>query len=123
MFRLRDALKPLLSRDKGELKEIELHWPVIEQCEHALKRHRKSHPKMAEELWGHLVGACENIVVHAEWPKTSDRWKTVRRILLKAADDPVPEADDSEDAKEDRWPSWGWPTSDRATHTSSPLRT
>jgi hypothetical protein len=107
VFRLREALKPFLNRDNNKLdaKEIDRHWPVIQRCERALKRHSK-----AEELWGHLVGACESIVRHASWPATSDRWKTVRRILLKAADDPVPEATDDPDTKEDRWPSWGWPS-------------
>jgi hypothetical protein len=112
MFRLREALKPFLGRDnkKIDLTEVERHWPVIQQCERVLKRHAKSHSKMADELWGHLVGACENIARHATWPKTSERWKTVRRILLKASHHPVPTAGDDEDTKEDRWPSWGWPS-------------
>ena len=105
LFRLREALKPFIERDgkKIDVTEVERHWRVIGQCERALRRH----PKMAEELWGHLVGACENIVRHANWPADSQRWKTVRRILLKGANDPSPKATDNEDAKEDRWPSWG----------------
>jgi len=112
VFRLREALKPFLNRDNNKLdaKEIDRHWPVIQRCERALKRHGERQPIIAEELWGHLVGACESIVRHASWSATSDRWKTVRRILLKAAGDPVPVATDDPDTKEDRWPSWGWPS-------------
>jgi len=111
MYRLREALKPLLGRENKnvQVKEFESHWPVIQQCEAALERHAEQHPKMAEELWGHLVSACETVAVHAEWPATDERWGTVRRILLRAATDRVPETYDDDDAKEDRWPSWGWP--------------
>jgi hypothetical protein len=111
MYRLREALKPFLGRDnkKVEVNEIESHWAVIQQCEAALEQHSKRHPQMAEELRGHLVSACENLAVHAEWPSTDERWRTVRQILLKATTDRVPEAYYDEDAKEDRWPSWGWP--------------
>ncbi|MCP5525339.1 MAG: hypothetical protein H7A47_00855 [Verrucomicrobiales bacterium] len=111
MLRLRQALAPFLGRDnkKVEASEIERQWPVIQQCEAASGPDAGGHPKMAEELWGHLVGACENIAVHVRWPPADERWATVRRILLKATNDRVPEADEDEDAKEDRWPSWGWP--------------
>jgi hypothetical protein len=87
MFRLRKALEPLLGRDDTKLAptEFENHWHVIEECERALRRHAGNHPKMAVELWGNLVGACENIARRAPWEKTSKRWKTVRRVLLKAA--------------------------------------
>ena len=64
---------------------------------------------MADELWGSSVGACESIVRHVDWPATSERWKTIRRMLLKASTDPSPKASENEDAREDRWPSWGWP--------------
>jgi hypothetical protein len=111
MLRLREALNPFLGRDNEKVNpdEIEHHWPVISKCERALKRYAKSHTKMAEELWGYLVGACESIARHARWDRTSKRWKTVTRILLKAASDPVPEAEDTQEIDEDRWPSWGWP--------------
>jgi len=111
MFRLREALRLFLNQDKqkAELAEIDRYLPVIEQCEHALELHAKSHPSMAEELWGFLVSACETIAARVDRSKTDKRWEAIRRDLLKAADDSVPKADDDEDAKEDRWPSWGWP--------------
>ena len=59
---------------------------------------------------GYLVGACENIVGYvSSWPKTDERWKTIRRILLKAATDPVPAGEDEQDTSDDDTPSWGWP--------------
>jgi hypothetical protein len=113
MFRLREALKPFLAWNgmKSDVNEVERHWTVIQRCERAVRWHKKLQPKMAEELWGHLVGACENIARHATWPKTSARWQTVRRILLKAARDSIPEVREDEDPKEDRWPvGWSWPS-------------
>jgi hypothetical protein len=111
MLRLRDALSPFQDRNakQVDLKEAELHWPVIQQCESAVELHAKDKPEMAAELWGHLVGACQDIARSVSWPKTSERWDTVRRILLKAATDPVPAADDEDSTAEDDWPSWGWP--------------
>lgn len=111
LFRLREALKPFRESDGAKLTDNDFtgHWPLIGQCERAVRRHRKTHPQMAEELWGHLAGACQSIAIHARWPATNERWKTVRRILLAASNDPSPKARETDDAKEDRWPSWGWP--------------
>jgi hypothetical protein len=111
MFRLRQALEPVLGRDDRKLAPAEFgkHWQIVEECEHAVKAHRKTQPKMAEELWGHLVGACENIARRASWPASDERWKTVRGILLEASTDPVPHARDDNDERDD-WPSWGWPS-------------
>jgi len=114
MLRLREALKPFLDlRNNKEVitvKEVENQWPVIMQCERALRRHANQHPQMAEDLWGHLVGACENIAGHVtSWPKTDGRWKIIRRILLKAATDKMPLGDDDDDTRDEGWPSWGWP--------------
>ena len=111
LFQLREALKPFREQDGGkvEVGKIEEHWAVIGRCERALRRHRKKQREMADELWGHLVGACESVARHVDWPATSERWKTIRRILLKASTDPSPKASENEDAKEDRWQSWGWP--------------
>ena len=63
MLRLRDALKPFQDRNKKQvdLKEAELHWPLIPQCESALELYGKDKSEMAAELWGHLVGACQDI--------------------------------------------------------------
>jgi len=113
MFRLREVLKTFLARDgkKPSMNDIERHWGVIQRCERAVRQYRKLQPKMVEDLWGHLVGACESIARHGTWPKTSARWQTVRRILLKAVRDPIPEVRDDEDTKEDRWPpGWSWPS-------------
>ncbi|MBI2841255.1 MAG: hypothetical protein HYX75_23295 [Acidobacteria bacterium] len=112
LLHLREALGPFLVCDdkKFDIAAVERHWPVIRLCERAVKRTAKRQPEMARELWGHLVGACENVAFHANWPETSDRWKTVRRILLKAADDPLPQADSDGATKEDSRPSWRWPS-------------
>lgn len=111
LFRLREALNPFRESDGKKLTENDLaeHWPLIGQCERAVRRHRKTHPQMTEELWGHLAGACLCIAIHARWPESDERWKTVRRILLVASNDPSPKTRENDDVKEDRWPSWGWP--------------
>lgn len=111
MFRLREALKPLMNQNgrKLDARAAGRHWPVVARCEEALRRHAKTHPEMAEELWGHLVGACANLAAHARWPRTSPRWLTIRRVLLKASRDPVPEVSTSREER-DQWPSWGWPS-------------
>ena len=111
LFRLRKALKPFIESDGEKLTDTDLsgEWPLIGQCERAVRRHRKTHPHMSEELWGHLAGACHSIAIHAWWPANDERWKTVRRILLAASNDPSPEAQEKDDAKEDRCSSWGWP--------------
>jgi hypothetical protein len=111
LFQLREALKPFMERDGGkvEVSEIEQNWKVVEQCERALRRHHGKNREMAEELWGHLVGACESIVRCAQWPPTSERWRTIRRIFLKASTDTSPRASENENAREDNWPTWGWP--------------
>lgn len=111
LFRLREALKLFIERDDSKIDVIQMErrWRVIGQCERALRRYRRRYPKMAEDLWGHLVGACKNVVRHAEWPATSKRWKTVRRILLKATRDSSPKPSDNGDVREDQWPTSGWP--------------
>jgi len=112
MLRLRDALKPFLQRNNSQLdsKDAELHWSVIHQCEGVLEYNSKDQPVLAQDLWGHLVSACENIARCVAWPKSSEHWETVRRILLKASEDPVPAGDDDDRIEDDDWPSWGWPS-------------
>jgi len=111
LLRLREALKPFREQDGGKftVSTIEQHWTVIGQCELAIRRHRPKHRKMADELWGHLVSACESIVRRADWPAPNERWKVVRRILLKASNDTSPQASSKDDSKEDQWPSWDSP--------------
>jgi hypothetical protein len=111
LFRLREALKPFREQDGGKVTvaTLEQHWAVIGQCERAVRRHHPKHGKMAEELWGHLVDACESIVRRADWPAPNERWKTVRRILLRASTDPLPKASSHDESTEDRRPSWGSP--------------
>jgi len=112
MFHLREALKPLLPFDNNQfdLSEVNKHWLVVKQCQSALRRYGKCRPEMAEDLWGYLVCACENIAAHATWPKTDKRWQTIRRILLKAAVDPKPKVSDGEDTRDDGCPGWGIPS-------------
>lgn len=111
LFRLREALKPFHVSDGETLTDNDFtkHWPLIGQSERAVRRHRKKHPQMAEELWGHLAGACQSIAIRARWPAADERWKTVRRVLLAASNDPSPRARENNDEKEDRWPGYGWP--------------
>jgi hypothetical protein len=112
MLRLREELKPLLSREdnKVNVEVADRCWTVIEQCEHAVEQAGDRSPEMAQELWGYLVGACESIARHIAWHLEDGRWKTVRRILLRAAQDPMPLASDEEEPSKDAWPSWGWPS-------------
>lgn len=111
LFRLREALKPLLesSGKKFADKDLDELWPLIGKCERAVRRHRTTHKQMADDLWGHLAGACRSIAVHAWWPANDARWKTVRRILLAASNDTSPKVQENDNTKEDRWPIWGWP--------------
>ena len=111
LSRLREALKPFREPDGGKLTDNDFTglWPLIDQCERAVRRHRKTHQQMADELWGHLVGACHSIANQARWPANDERWKTVRRILLAASSDPSPKSEENDDDREDRWPGWGWP--------------
>jgi len=110
MLALREALRPFTNQDSPpfNIKEIERHWSLLERCETAVTRYRKRYPEMAEEVWGYLVRTAENIARHAEWPNDSARWKIVRRILLKAAKDPVP-GPDKPDSEHDSCSAWGWP--------------
>lgn len=111
LFRLQESLKPFQESDSNKSNDNDFtgHWPLIDQCERAVRRHGKTHPKMARELWGHLIGACQSIATHTRWSADDERWKTVRRILLAASNDPSPKVRENDDAKEDRWPSWEWP--------------
>jgi hypothetical protein len=110
LYGLKEALKPFRETDEAKLpgNDFAGHWVLIGKCEYAVRRHRNTHPKMAEELWGHLVGSCQSVAIHAPWPSNDERWKTVRRILLAASNDPFPQARE-DDAKEDRCSSWSWP--------------
>ncbi len=112
LLRLRDELKRISDRQGQEfpVSEIESHWALLQECEHAVKRYKPDAPEMAKELWGYLVGVSENIANNAVWEKTSVRWKTVRRILLKAAKDPFPPSDDDRTEGKDEWPSWVSPS-------------
>jgi hypothetical protein len=112
LLRLRDELKRISDRQGQEfpVSEIESHWALLQECEHAVKRYKPDEPEMAKELWGYLVGVCENIANNAAWEKMSVRWKTVRRILLKAAKDPFPPSDDDRTEGKDEWPSWVSPS-------------
>lgn len=111
ILRLRQALDPVLGRDDKKLPpaDFDKHWHMVEECERAVNTYRQTRPRMAEELWGHLVGACENVARRASWQPDDERWETVRRILLAATTDPVPHARDDNDERDD-WPSWRWPS-------------
>jgi hypothetical protein len=111
LFRLREALKTLAISDgnKIDVVALERQWRLIGECELALRRYQRKYQEMSTDLWGRLVSLCENIARHANWPPTSKRWSTVRRILLRAASDPNPRLSPNEAAIEDKWPTWGWP--------------
>jgi hypothetical protein len=109
MLRLQEDLKPLLDQNKGtiELEEVEKRWPTILEAETATSASIET--ERGQDLWGHLVSACENIARCAGLPKTDERWRVITRILLKAASDPVP-APSYNNPEDDDWPSWGWPS-------------
>jgi hypothetical protein len=111
LFRLCEKLKGLLPRANNtfDVAEVERLWPLIGQSERASRRYRKKSPELAESLWGHLVSVCDNLATRAEWPAKSNRWKTVRRILLEAAKDPNPKPSKAEDSTDNDGLSWGWP--------------
>ena len=111
LFRFRETLTTFKEQEGGkfDVGKVEQRWAVIGKCERAVRQHREMHQGMADELWECLVGVCVNVTRHADWPKTSDRWKTVRRILLKASADPSPKSSENDNANEDRWPTWESP--------------
>jgi len=111
LYQLRDAIKSFHKSEnkKLDIKAVEKNWDQLSQAELAVTEYATTHEAMAAELWGYLVGACENIVAHALWPSKSPRWKTIRRILLKASKDPIPETDGEEKGGEEGTLSWGWP--------------
>jgi hypothetical protein len=111
LFCLCEKLKGLLPRDNNtfDVAEVERLWPLIGQSERASRRYRKKSPELAESLWGHLVSICDNLATRAEWPAKSNRWKTVRRILLEAAKDPNPKPSKADDSTDNDGLSWGWP--------------
>jgi hypothetical protein len=110
MFRLREALKPFAETAASfNLADIEREWSLIGESEQVAAQYRSSFPEMSEELWGYLVSACAKIVSHADWPRSDERWQTIRRILLKASHDAVP-APDRPDSKHDSCSAWGWPS-------------
>src|SRR6266516_5592128 len=110
MFQLREALKPFVETSASfSVADIERQWSLIGRSEKAVMRHRQAFPEMSQELWGYLVSACAKISEHAKWPKSSRRWQTVRRILLRASRDPVPAADKPGN-EYDNIPGWSWPS-------------
>ena len=70
---------------------------------------RDSHQEMAKEFWGYLVKACENTATCVAWDRNDPRWETVRRVLLRAAEDSEPASNDENDDNEEGMMSWGWP--------------
>lgn len=111
LSRLCESLEPFRAQEgaKFSTEVIEELWPILERCERAVREHRTSHAEMAEELWGHLVGACRNIARRAEWSPSDERWDTVRRILLAASTDLKPLATTDDTSIQDDWPTWSSP--------------
>lgn len=111
MFHLQEKLKffnELQNNKTIEKEEINKHWAVIEQCLEAIRQYSIQQPSMVKDLWGHLVGACEKMAsLVTIWPKTDEKWKTIRQIILKASSDSSPVSYD--DDKDENWPSWTWP--------------
>lgn len=110
-YRLRDVLKKLFlaEGDKFVLSEVELHWPALLRSAEFVETNGEAHPELMWELWGYLVAACSNLASLSQWPATDERWKIIRKILLKASTDPRPPEDRSEVPPEHDSPSWGWP--------------
>ena len=112
LFKLLEALKQFTKGDDDKIDIAKLeqhHWRLIGQSERAVQRHHRQHQKLTEELWGQLTRTCEKFVRQVNWPATSQRWKTIRRILLKAANDPIPKVSSDEVATKDCWPHWSLP--------------
>ncbi len=112
LFELRESLKPFLAGggQASSACAIDEHWPLILECDRVLEQPGQAQRQMTEDLWGHLVGACATIAQRAPWPKTDERWPTVRKVLLKASTDPVPTPSEDWGGGEDEPPGWGWPS-------------
>jgi hypothetical protein len=111
LFDLRLTLSRLITGDSAQpgKPDVENFWNVMRKAHLTMRKYQKTHPKMANDLWGYVVGAAEKITQHVEWPSSSHRWKAIRGILLKAASDPDPKPTEPRKDDEDSWPSWGWP--------------
>lgn len=108
---LRDKLQPAFPRDskKFDAHAAAVNWHLIITAEKEVERNRSRQKELALELWGFLVSACEAIVRFADWPSASKRWKTVRRVLLAAAYDPLPETEENESNPNATVTTWSCP--------------
>ncbi|WP_395747430.1 hypothetical protein [Prosthecobacter sp.] len=104
-FRLREGLK--IFDDNLTADVIEQNWFRIVSGVRTLRQRNSKNIEMERDVWGRLVGACEKITQHADWSSNDARWKTLRRILLKASTDPSPIAGEESEAEENG--NYGWP--------------
>ncbi len=111
LFELREKLKSFLGRDgqNFDQEKADTEWALIDSSEEALAQFDPQSSKMAQELWGHLVGVVDQVAAKTNWPKTDPRWTTIRRLLLRGAIDPIPSASDYPEEKDDGFIGWGWP--------------
>jgi hypothetical protein len=85
-------------------------WRIVLEGQRIANRYQHSHKVAVMELWDHLITACRNILVRATWPASSGRWLTIRKIVLAAAANKLPEGDDRNVDADASWPSWGFPS-------------
>jgi hypothetical protein len=112
LVELSKALQTSFPDDKAQfdLKLVPDKWRTIGNAERMLNRYGETHKAAARDLWGHLVIACRNILANAEWHKDSERWLTVRRVVLRAANDPLPGEDAGDSDPNSPFPVWSFPS-------------
>jgi hypothetical protein len=111
LFDLTNEVKALFEKEGNGVtpEALESKWSTLERADAALEASGSVPVGQAKELWAQVVAVCAAVVMNGEWAKTDGRWKTVRRILLKAASDPVPQASYYPEDEEEGFLSWGWP--------------
>lgn len=109
LLALLGSLEPLRVHNGSPLTAaaIDVCWPAVAQCETVLHQMPAKQDDITIRLWGALVGVAERMACYADLQLGDERWKTVRRILLKASTDVYPQPTKQDLAEEDQSPMWG----------------
>ncbi len=83
---------------------------TIRQSVKLVGKHRNTHPNPTDELWGRLVHVSSHMVGRRPPPNALIWWHDLRRLLLKAASDPVPATTKEDFGTEDHLSSWSSPS-------------
>lgn len=83
---------------------------LLKRADRLAKKLRDTHPDQAADLWGRMVQVCNRIAGRRSPPRAQELMVLVRKILLRAAADPVPIVTEQDSGTEDHLDTWGWPS-------------